>query len=139
MTDDRELGPELKAEGRINLGGDDIMWIHTPSSRCLVVHTTYRHHAAVPCWGPEPEDPHAEGYFVACRVHDDGGEPMFGDAFWVQSYATALRVARQIRVAILREGPVDRRRNRLQYAQRQGEAWAEIARLCENNARLTGR
>jgi hypothetical protein len=135
MSDEeaRELGPEMKADGWHVIGGESLMWMHEPSGRCIVVHDCIRRQAHVPCWGPEPASPDTPGWFVACRVHGEDGDPLFGDAFWVESYATAIRVARRIRTEILREPPSAKRLNRQQYELRKGEAWAEIRSMVASN------
>ena len=134
MTDDRALGPEMTAEGWFPLSGDDLMWVHAPSHRCITLHAAPRQQCEVPCWGPEPADPKTAGYFVACRVHDeDGGDPLYGDAFWVESYTTALKVARRTRLDILAETPAHARSRQRELARRGHEAWDSIRALCANN------
>jgi hypothetical protein len=51
----------------------------------------------------EPIDPTTQGYVVRCCVHDEGGEPVHGDGFWVASYGEAVVHARKIRQHILDE------------------------------------
>jgi hypothetical protein len=138
-ADNRELGAEMKAEGWIVMRGDDIWWIHAPSNRCIDMHSALRKQCGVPCWGPEPADPETPGYFVACRVHDENGNPLYGDAFWVESYAVALRMARRIRAAILAETPAQGSDRKREYERRHDEAWRELAALARMNARLTAK
>jgi hypothetical protein len=132
--ENRVLGPEMQAEGWIVIGGESLYWIHPPSNRCINLHDAPRDQCQVPCWGPEPADPNQKGYFVACRVHDELGNPLYGDAFWVESYAVAIKVARKLRAAILAEGPSHKRQNRAEFERRKGEAWAELASLARMNA-----
>jgi hypothetical protein len=131
----RELGPEMAGEGWILLDGDDIFWMHPPSRRCIEMHAATRHTCHVPCWGPEPADPKCDGYFVSCRVHAESGDPLYGDALWVESYAVALRVARRIRADILAETPAHGRDRKREYARRHGESWNAILALAAANGR----
>lgn len=134
---DRALGPEMKAEGWLVVGGDDILWLHSPSHRCLSVSgPCTRESCQVPCWGQEPEDRQAMGYFVACRVHDDLGNPLYGDAFWTSSYGQALRLARRIRADILAETPAHGRLRKREYKRRHDEVWRELRKWAANNARI---
>ena len=119
--EERELGPGMKAEGWLVIGGDDIMWMHRPSQRCITMHPAPRRQCLVPCWGPEPEDPDAQGYFVACRFHDEDGNPLYGDAVWTTSYVTALKLARRIRSDILAETPTQAKARKRETERRQGD------------------
>jgi hypothetical protein len=138
VSEDRELGPEMTAEGWITIGGDDIMWMHPPSQRCVVVDASTRDTCDVPCWGPEPPDPKTNGYFVACRVHGEGGDPLYGDAFWVEGYAVAIRVARNIRSAILAETLSQARDRKAEFERRKGDGDIALMILSAGNAKATG-
>lgn len=131
--ENRTLGPEMTSEGWIVVGDDAIMWIHHPTRRCIELHPAPRKQCRVPCWGPEPTNPYAPGYFIACRVHNDDGDPLYGDGFWVESYARALRLARQIRVDILAETPSQQRARQQEFERRRSEVWLEIVALSRNN------
>jgi hypothetical protein len=100
---DRSLGAEMIAEGWHVIGGDWIMWLHPPSERSVGVDgpiqwSSCHGIAAVP---EAPKDPATYGYLVSARRHDEFGNPVDGDSFWIESYATALRHARRIRLLIL--------------------------------------
>jgi hypothetical protein len=55
-------------------------------------------------WGPEPDDPEAEGWLICIRVHDELGNPT-GEVsgIWTADYALAVRLARANRASILSE------------------------------------
>lgn len=129
----KPIDPDLKAEGWIGIGEGHHMWLHLPSHRCLVIDASPRGESRIPCWGPEPADPKTPGFFVACRVHEESGEPLFGDCFWVESYETALRLARRIRATILNEKPSDQVANRAEFERRKDEAHAEFRKLVDMN------
>lgn len=131
-----ECDPDLKADGWIAMGDRHIFWMHPPSQRCVTLEPSSRGECQVPCWGPDPTDPNAPGYFVVCRVHDEGGDPLFGDAFWIEDYALGLRLARRIREDILNERPSDQEANRVEYDRRKGEAWGQILKLARMNRHL---
>jgi len=121
VTTTRTLGPELTAEGWTVIG-NSMWWIHWPSNRSVVLDEDMeRRNCHVPTWGPEPTSPETVGYFVGCSTHDEHGNPIFGDGFWVESYATALRLARRIRESILAEGPAAARNRKSEYERRKGE------------------
>jgi hypothetical protein len=102
----RVLGPEMQAEGWEVVGGDWIMWLHPPSKRSVSVDGPMkRENAFVPSLLDAPCDPQADGYVVSCREHDDHGNPMRGENFWVESYGRAVAHARRIRKSILDEMP----------------------------------
>lgn len=105
-TEDRELGPELKAEGWRNVGGEWIYWAHSPSRRCVDLDEYPRDYVDSPAYPDEPTDPHTVGYLVSTRVHDELGNPTRdGWGVWIQSYALALKTARALRERILRDAP----------------------------------
>lgn len=96
------IGQMIAHEGWIVIGDDAVTWMHPPSSRVLNV---WRHRrrecASMGCWGPEPTDPETEGYSITLRVHDDMGNPVSGEGFWIASYDQALVLARRIRAAVM--------------------------------------
>ncbi len=108
---DRHLGPEMEAQGWRVVGGDWLMWCHEPSHRVVTVEgpcpreTKTYVTTAIPAYHGEPLDPATQGYLVLCRVHDEGGNPVSGHGFWVESYGEALRRAQAIREAVLAERP----------------------------------
>lgn len=89
------------SEGWLRIGDNYVTWHHPPSARVLSVWRLKRRECGMGCWGPEPEDRETEGYSVTLRVHDDLGNPIRGDGFWVQDYDTALTLARKIRREVL--------------------------------------
>ena len=108
MDGDRELGPEMMAEGWIVLGGDDLLWPHPMSRRCVSVSGNYeRGEVDVPTWTDKPIARTTLGYVVSCEVHDEDGNPTReGAGIWFESYGSAVRLARRLRQAILDEKPV---------------------------------
>jgi hypothetical protein len=121
MSDDeaRELGPEMKAEGWYVIGGDGLLWCHEPSHRTVSVdgplprRTEYVEGVsgnydctAIVALHGEPADQRTLGYIVACQVRDDGGCPIEGNEFWVESYGEALKFARKIRQTVLDDRPL---------------------------------
>lgn len=109
-AEDRSLGPEMTAERWRVIGGDDVMWSHEPSGRCVTVEGQWQRNSktsnclSVPALHGEPADPETSGYLVFVRVHDDLGNPYpGGDGFWVESYGEAIRHGREIRRRILAE------------------------------------
>lgn len=133
MSETRELGPEMAAEGWGTMPGADdyLFWLHAPSQRSVMLESCRRHNAVMPCWGPEPSDPQANGFVVACRTHDEHGNPIFGDAFWVESYATAIRMARRIRQSILDERPSDAPKRREEVSRRRNDWLRDLFRGCK--------
>lgn len=109
--EDRELGPEMTAEGWLVIGGDHILWMHAPSRRAVAVDGPWPRKSkgydctAIPPLHAEPADPETRGYLVTCRRFDELGNPYEGDAFWVESYGEALKHGRKIRSSILTERP----------------------------------
>ncbi len=102
--DDREIGSEMKAEGWTVVGGDWIMWLHPPTQRSVCVDGPYAWcDARVPTLFDVPTDPQTQGYVVSCRTHDEHGNPVEGESFWVESYGEAVRHARRIRQTIVEE------------------------------------
>lgn len=101
--EDRQLGPEMIAEGWVVVGGDWLMWMHEPSHRTVNIEGPYTRSQTrlTPSLHDAPSDPDAQGYIVACALRDDHGYPIGGDSFWTPSYAEALRRARAIRQSIL--------------------------------------
>lgn len=102
MTD-RELGPEMKSEGWRVRGGEWIYWVHAPSNQSVDVDAYPRCNVDSPAFPDEPPDPNTPGYLVSCRQHDELGNPVSGDGVWVESYALAIKTAREIRARILSE------------------------------------
>ncbi|HEY2512776.1 MAG TPA: hypothetical protein VGI39_18040 [Polyangiaceae bacterium] len=104
LVERRELGPEMTDEGWIVPGGDHIYWLHPSSSRSVSVEGPIaRGRCGSPCWGPEPASPETRGYWVACREHDEHGNPVEGKGYWVESYGVAVRQARALRRSLLEE------------------------------------
>lgn len=107
--EDRPLGPALKADDWVVIGGDSIMWMHPPSRRCVTLNgpsprKTERYDClAIPTLRGEPADLSTEGYIVRCAIHAESGEPIEGRAFWVEGYGEALAHARKLRAAVLAE------------------------------------
>jgi hypothetical protein len=132
------IGPEMMAEGWVVMGADALFWMHPPSQRCIDFHAAPRAQCAVACWGPEPADPKTPGYFVACRVHGESGDPLYGDAFWVESRATALKMARKIRADILAETLTQARERRREFERRCHEANEELVFFARQNQRMVG-
>ncbi len=111
QRDDRALGPEMIAERWQVTGGDWIAWLHQPSMRSVTVEGPFPRKGprcdttTLPAIPEEPTDPLTEGYLVACRRHDEFGNPTAGEGFWVASYGDAIRIARRIRTSILGAPP----------------------------------
>lgn len=109
MTADgnRELGPEMLAEGWLVIGGDWVMWVHPPTQRSVCVDgpIEWRRCTSIPAWNGAPTDAD-EGYLVKCSYHDEHGNPTAGDVVFVESYGLAVKLARRIRADILAERPV---------------------------------
>lgn len=102
VTDNRELGPEMIAEGWSVVGGDWIHWMEPWSKQVVSLDgPIQRQHAHVPCWDNPTPPPETEGYVVAQRTHADNGNPVEGSAIWLTSYALALKIARRLRTRIL--------------------------------------
>jgi hypothetical protein len=110
------VGDALKAEGWLNLVGDNLIWLHQPSHRVVVLDadvpckTPTYDSTAIPCLREEPADLATRGYIVRCYTADENGNPIDGnpidgDAFWVAGYGEALRWARRMRQSILDETP----------------------------------
>lgn len=104
----RPLGSEMQAERWEVIGGDWIMWLHPPSCRCVAIEgpIAWESCMQIPAVPSAPASADVEGYLVACRVHDELGNPVDGDIFWVESYGCALRYARRIRSLILEGSPL---------------------------------
>jgi hypothetical protein len=106
MSEDRVLGPEMIAERWYPIGSG-FLWAHEPSHRCVTVSESYGRKTAnydsmgVPALHGEPADPSTTGWIVSCTVRDEGGCPIEGSSFWVESYGEAIRRARAIRQTIL--------------------------------------
>lgn len=106
-----ELSAEMKAEGWTAWPVENeahgpgewgfIMWQHVPSQRCLTVDGCRRSTWDGPVWGVEPPSPEADGYCVVLRVHDEWGNPVSGEGFWLQSLGLALKLATKIRSGVL--------------------------------------
>ena len=102
---DRQLGPQMIAEGWMVTGGDWLMWMHPASKRSVQVRGPWRWEQTkgyVALHG-RPSDPKSEGYIVGCERWDEDGEPVQGEHFWVDSYGEAVKMARQIRQSIVDE------------------------------------
>ena len=103
MTD-RTLGPELVAEGWRVIGGDWIDWLHVPTKRVVTLDDCVFSQTDSPAYPCAPADKSANGYIVGTLQCDDEGNPIKAIAHvWIESYATALRVARTMRQAVLDE------------------------------------
>ena len=95
-----------EGDGWVTTRDDDgtfgfMMWVHEPSHRCVAVHATRRCNWIGAVWGDEPADRNAPGYSVTCRVHDELGNPVEGEGFWVASFECALLQAQKYRAAVL--------------------------------------
>jgi len=93
------LGPEMTAEGWIEIGEQtftDLLWMHVPSHQSVQVFELPRKNYEGPVWA-EPADPDAIGYVVCSRTHDDDGNPILCEGFWIESYGRALKFARETR------------------------------------------
>ena len=105
--DDRVLGPEMMAEGWYVIGGDWIMWAHPPSHKTVSLDGPIERQRSfeLPAYHGEPSDPATLGYVVLCTMHDELGNPIRSDGYWVASYSEALRGARRTRKNVLGEPP----------------------------------
>ena len=130
MTEKRELGPELIAEGWSAYGGDSLLWCHVPSRRCVSIEAGWQrkqcHECLVlPC---EPALPEVEGCLVAWSRRDELGNPIFeysnngiivrpenGGSVWTEHWADALRIGREMRRRILDSGPKFEPRKQLTF------------------------
>lgn len=112
MTDreNRELGPEMLAEGWFLIGGDTMIWFHGPSHRVVKIDGPWPRESFIgtPNYFDEvsggPKEP---VYHVSVSEYDeDSGEPTDGySGFLTTSYALALRSVREMRQRILDEAP----------------------------------
>jgi hypothetical protein len=77
------------------------MWVHEPSHRCVTVMRSPRKTWVGPVWGAEPASKDANGFHVTCRIHDEHGNPIEGEGFWVESFALAIKLGRKYREAVI--------------------------------------
>lgn len=106
MTDNRELGPEMTAEGWRVIGGDSIMWCCERVRQCVTLEGPWKrksYWAGAPIAPGETLAPDDECYCVSRYAANDMGEPIPGhyDGFLTASYGKALLSARATRQAIL--------------------------------------
>lgn len=101
---DRELGPEMTAEGWLSAGlGGSLMWCHPPSFRTVNVEARERREGDAG-FGSDDGAPEDEGWMVCVCVRDEGGCPTSDfKTRWSRSFGDAAREARAIRTAILAE------------------------------------
>jgi hypothetical protein len=105
------LDAAMAAEGWRECGDQttelDVFWCNPPTSQCIQVVQCRRREWRGPVWGPDPWSPDVRGYCVTLRVHDEHGNPVSGEGFWVVQRELALKLARQIREHVLgKRGPV---------------------------------
>ena len=106
MTESRELGPEMLAEGWRVLIDELLVWTHVPSLQSVSVDGCKRKNAVMPAFPNEPASPDADGYLVCQRAHDEQGNPIDGSGVWVESYALAIKTARELRQRIMNDHPI---------------------------------
>lgn len=104
IEENRELGPEMTAEGWKLTGGEWLIWCHEPTHRVVTVEDwRWDQCRRIPAYPREPSAPDAEGFVVGCFVWDDLGNPTSdGDCVWVESYGLAIKIAREARSNVLR-------------------------------------
>lgn len=101
---DRSLGPELVAEGWRVIGGDWIDWVHVPTKRVVTLDDCDFDQTNSPAYPCAPADKSTNGYIVMTLQCDSDGNPLEAITHvWIESYATALRVARTMRQAVIDE------------------------------------
>lgn len=106
----RALGPEMLAEGWWSIGSDlhdAIWWLHPSSQRTVHIgNYQWKNVSGIPAFHGPPTDPKTLGFVVACRIHDEHGNPIEAGSFWIESLTDALKWARRMRAAILAESPL---------------------------------
>lgn len=103
MTESRELGPEMLAEGWRVLIDELLVWTHAPSLQSVSVDSCKRKNAIIPAFPNEQASPDSDGYIVCQSVHDEQGNPIDGSGVWVASYALAIKTARELRRRIMND------------------------------------
>jgi hypothetical protein len=123
MTDDnRQLGPEMIAEGWSVIGGDSIMWCSEPTRSVVVIEGPWKrssYWASAPIAPNETIEPDDECYNVSKYHANDMGEPIQGeyDGFLTKSYAKAIIAARGARSEILEKqlSRIPKRTNQMSF------------------------
>lgn len=92
---------------------DSYFWTHPPSSRVVAIDQCRRSQWRGPVWGPEPTEEQTPGYCVTLRVHDEWGNPIEGDGFWIESFGLAVKLGREIRRHVLGERAMPTERTQL--------------------------
>lgn len=105
-SEPRSLGPEMLAEGWRVPMDEWIVWTHAPSLQSVSIDSLKRKNSIMPAFPNEPASPDTDGYVVSQTVHDEHGNPVDGSAVWVESYALAIKTARDLRQRILSEYPI---------------------------------
>ena len=105
MMENREIGPELTADGWRIIGGEWMVWMHPPSAQVVSLDAYPRENVNSPAFPTEPKDPKTNGFLVSCNVHDENGNPCEGWGVWIESYAYALKLARELRQRIILDRP----------------------------------
>lgn len=109
MTEpNRELGPEMVAEGWIVIGGDWIIWCHRPTHQIVKVEGSEKRSVYRNGWSMAPGEPETPEVYAVSRFRaTEDGEPCDDDwdGFLTASYATALKAARATRERILTGKP----------------------------------
>jgi hypothetical protein len=118
VTEHRELGPQLTADGWRSLG-NDIHWFSHPSRLSVEVsECKWGECSGIPAFPGEPESGLVDGYLSGWRRWDGLGNPVWpasvGEDYqlvWVASWAKALEIAIECRRRILAEkAPIGERK-----------------------------
>jgi hypothetical protein len=109
MTENRELGPELTAEGWWAIG-DGMLWYHEPSHWSVTVETNWRRNQCLGCYTlpSEPVSPDTVGCLVGACERSVEGEPIQSAEslkIWTERWVDAIRMGREIRQQILNKRP----------------------------------
>ena len=115
-NEDRQLGPEMTAEGWRVIGGDSIMWCNEISRSVVVIEGPWKRSSfwkSAPIAPNEEIQPSDECYNVSRYRANDMGEPIIGeyDGFLTKSYTKAIIAARGARAEILERQILPRPRN----------------------------
>jgi hypothetical protein len=94
---------------------DEYWWLHPPTRQSVTIAQSKRRQWIGPVWGNEPESTEADGYCVTLRTHDQWGNPIQGDGFWIASFGHAVKLGREIRRAVLVERPIPTARDQLNF------------------------